>query len=278
MWRVARAGLVFYLLLVLVLMILERWLVYPAPPIERGDWNPAALVHEDVHFVSADGTRLHGWFVPHPSAKRAILYCHGNAEQVGDLADLLAHFRDSLEASIFVFDYRGYGHSGGRPDEPGCIADGRAALHWLAGKVGVKPNQIVVMGRSIGGGVAVALAADEGAQALVIENAFPTIVDVAARHFPWLPVRWLMDNRYDSMSRIQRYNGPLFQVHGSLDDLVPIALGRQLFEASPSRDKHFTEIPGRGHNDAWPVSYYMELAKFLDQVGAQTPVATDETN
>jgi fermentation-respiration switch protein FrsA (DUF1100 family) len=275
-WRVARTALVVYLLVVLVLMILERWLVYPAPPIERGDWHPAGLVHEDVHFQSADGTKLHGWFVPHSNARRAILYCHGNAEQVGDLADLLAHLRDTLQASIFVFDYRGYGHSEGRPDEAGCIADGRAAQHWLAKRVGVKPSQIVLLGRSLGGGVAVALAADDGAQALVLENTFPALVDVAARHFPWLPVRWLMDNRYDSLSRIQRYSGPLFQIHGTLDDLIPPSFGRQLFDASPSRDKQFREIPDRGHNDSWPSSYYVELARFLDQVGAQTAVATGE--
>jgi fermentation-respiration switch protein FrsA (DUF1100 family) len=266
--------LVFYLLVVLVLMILERWLVYPAPPVERGDWHPAGLVHEDVQFQSADGTKLHGWFVPRPNAKRAILYCHGNAEQVGDLADLVAHLRDTLQASVFVFDYRGYGHSEGRPDEAGCIADGRAAQNWLANKLGVRPNQIVLMGRSLGGGVAVALAAEEGAQAVVLENAFPTVLDVAASHFPWLPVRWLMDNRYDSVARIQHYHGPHFQIHGGNDDLVPVALGRRLFDSAPSHDKRFMEIPGRGHNDPWPASYYAELATFLDRASGETGTTT----
>lgn len=264
-WRIVRIGLVFYLLVVLALMFMERWMVYPAPPVSRGDWHPVGLNHEDVRFQSADSTRLHGWFVPHPNAKRAILYCHGNAEQIGDLVDLVAHLRDTLQASVFVFDYRGYGFSEGRPDEAGCIADGRTAQQWLANKVGVQPNQIVLMGRSLGGGVAVAVAAEAGAQALILENTFPSIVDVAARHFPWLPVRWLMHNRYDSIGRIARFNGPLFQIHGDSDDLVPKQLGQQLFDASPSRNKRFTAILGRGHNDPWPVSYYKELAAFLDQ-------------
>jgi uncharacterized protein len=276
-WRVARAFLVLYLILVLVLMIFERWLVYPIPPLERGDWQPAGLAYEDVRFQSADGTKLHGWFVPHPSAKRAILYCHGNAEQVGDLPDLLAYLRDTLRASVFVFDYRGYGHSEGRPDEAGCIADGLAAQEWLAQKTGLRPDQIVLMGRSLGGGVAVAVAAEKGAQALVLENTFPSVVDVAALHYPWVPVRWLMDNRYDSLSRIQRYDGPVFQIHGSVDGLVPIAFARQLFEASPSREKRFLEMTDRGHNDSWPTSYYRELATFLDQVAAESPPTTDAT-
>jgi len=287
-WRILRAGLAFYLLVVLTLMLMERWLVYPAPPLERGDWSPAGLVHENVYFQSADGTRLHGWFVPHSHAKRAILYCHGNAEQIGDLPQLLAQLRDSLDASIFAFDYRGYGHSDGKPDEAGCIADAKAAQKWLADKVGTRPNEIVVMGRSLGGGVAVALAADVGAQALVVENTFPTSVDVASMHFPWLPVRWLMNNRYDSVSRIRRYSGPLFQVHAARDDLIPLSLGRRLFDASPCTNKQFTEIPDLGHNDPWPPSYYRELASLLDRAAAiqvsnlgridLSPALSDPTN
>jgi fermentation-respiration switch protein FrsA (DUF1100 family) len=249
-------------------MFLERWLVYPAPPVWRGDWHPAGLEFEDVHFQSEDGTKLHGWFVPHASTSRAILYCHGNAEQVGDLAPLAAHLRDTLQASIFLFDYRGYGFSEGRPNEIGCLADGRAAQHWLAKRVGAKPSQIILMGRSLGGGVAVALAADDGARALILENTFPSAVDVAAHHFPWLPVRWLMSNRYDSLSRIARYNGPLYQIHGESDDLVPPAFGWCLFEACPSHEKHFREIAGRGHNDLWPSSYYVDLAEFLNKIDA----------
>ena len=250
----------------LALMIFESWFVYPIPPVERGDWQPAGLVYEDVQFTSADGTRLHGWFVPHPDAKRAILYCHGNGEQVGDLADLAANLRDTLKASIFLFDYRGYGHSEGRPNEAGCIADGLAAQRWLANRLGIRPDQVVLMGRSLGAGVAVALAADVGAQALVIGNTFPTLPDVAAIHYPWLPVRWLMDNRYDSLSRIREYRGPVFQCHGATDYIVPIQLGRQLFEAIPSGDKRFIEFADRGHNDPWPQSFNSELAKFLDRV------------
>jgi fermentation-respiration switch protein FrsA (DUF1100 family) len=276
-WNVARVVLVLYLLLVLMLMIFERWLVYPIPPVDRGDWHPAGLVYEDVQFQSADGTKLHGWFVPNPNAKRAILYFHGNGEQVGDLADLMAHLRDALQASVFMFDYRGYGHSEGRPDEAGCIADGLAAQKWLTNKTGLRPDQIVLMGRSLGGGVAVAVAAEKGAQALVLENSFPSVVDVAAIHYPWVPVRWLMDNRYDSLSRIQRYHGPVFQIHGTNDGLVPIAFAQKLFEASPSREKRFLEMTGRGHNDSWPASYYRELAKFLDQPASEANAATEAT-
>ena len=151
---------------------------------DRGDWHPTGLPHEDVWFQSADGTKLHGWFVPHPNPKRAILYCHGNGEHVAFNAELAAQLRDSLQASVFLFDYRGYGHSEGRPNEAGCIADGRAAQHWLAERMGIRPNEIVLMGRSLGGAVAVALASENGAQALVLENTFSSMPDVAAAALP----------------------------------------------------------------------------------------------
>ncbi len=262
-WRIARPLIVAYLLILLALMLCENRLVYPVPPVSWGNWNPAGLAHEDVWFESADGTKLHGWFVPHANPVRAILYCHGNGEHVAMNADLAAHLRDRLQASVFLFDYRGYGHSHGSPHEAGCVADGSAAQRWLAERMGIGPGEVVLFGRSLGGGVAVALAAQNGAKALVLENTFPRMTDAAAAHYPWLPVRWVMDNRYDSLSLIRHYSGPVLQSHGVKDNIVPVKLGRQLFDAAPCKAKRWIELPNLGHNDAWPTSYYDELARFL---------------
>jgi fermentation-respiration switch protein FrsA (DUF1100 family) len=268
--------LVAYLLVVLAMTFLETWLVYPVPPVGFGDWNPAGLGHEEVWFAADDGTKLYGWFVPHAEPKRWLLYCHGNGEHVAWNADLVAELRDTLQASVFIFDYRGYGHSAGRPDEPGCIADGLAAQRWLAERAGVAPGQIVVMGRSLGAAVAIAVAARQGAQALVLENAFSRMTDVAAYHYPWLPVRWAMRNRYDCMSRIAQYTGPVLQSHGTADEIVPIQLARQLFQAAPSPRSRFLEFPGDGHNDPPPGWYYRQLAEFLDEATTRQPADQTE--
>jgi fermentation-respiration switch protein FrsA (DUF1100 family) len=266
LWRIARPVILAYLLILLAMMLLENRLVYPVPPLTWGNWNPTGLAHEDVWLESADGTKLHGWFVPHANPARAILYCHGNGEHVAMNADLAAHLRDKLQASVFLFDYRGYGRSHGSPHEAGCVADGNAAQHWLAKRMEIQPNELILMGRSLGGGIAVALAAKNGAKALVLENTFPCMTDAAATHYPWLPVRWLMDNRYDSISQIRRYSGPVLQSHGSIDNIVPCELGRQLFDSAPGKMKRWIELPRLGHNDPWPNSYYDELAEFLTQV------------
>jgi fermentation-respiration switch protein FrsA (DUF1100 family) len=254
-----------YLVIALAMMLLEPWLVYPIPPAHLGDWNPTNLNHQDVWFQSADGTQLNGWFVPREKAKRAILYCHGNGEHIAFNADLVAHLSRALDAAVFIFDYRGYGRSEGWPSETGCIADGRAAQRWLAHRVGIRPSDVVIMGRSLGGGVAVALAAEQGAKALILESTFPSMPDVAAETYPWLPVRWAMDNRYDSLAQIQNYRGPLFQSHGTADEIVSLPLGRRLHEASPSDNKQWLEFTDCGHNSPCPPSYYANLAAFLDK-------------
>ncbi len=256
--------MVVYLVILLGMMFLETKLVYPIPPRSSGDWQPKSFQYEDVHFISADGTKLHGWYFPHPAAKFAILYCHGNGEDISSNGQWAAELAERLQASIFIFDYRGYGHSEGSPNEAGCIADGNAAQHWLADRTHTQPNNVVLMGRSLGSAVAIALAAQNGARALVLENAFPTMPDVAAIHYPWLPVRWIMKNRYDNLERIKQYNGPLLQSHGAEDKLIPIKLARRLFEASPSATKRWLELPRLGHNSPTPDHFYVELATFLN--------------
>jgi hypothetical protein len=145
-----------------------------------------------------------------------------------------------------------------------------AAQRWLAEREGVGTEDIVIMGRSIGGGVGVAMAGEQGARALVLEATFSRMTDAAASLYPWLPVRLVMSNRYNSMRRIQKYAGPLFQCHGSADEVVPIALARRLFDTSPSPMKQFFEVHYGRHNDSHPPAYYAALADFLDRVDGQS--------
>jgi hypothetical protein len=271
LWRIVRPFLIAYFAVVLLMTTFETRLVYPVPPLQAGNWHPTGFAYEEVSFTSADGTKLHGWFVPRRNPKRVILYCHGNGEDVSSVGELAAMLSESDQASVFVFDYRGYGHSQGRPDEIGCIADGNAAQHWLAERAGVRLNDVVLMGRSLGSAVAIALAADNGARALVIENAFPTMTEVAAWHYPLLPIRWIMSNRYDNLIRIQRYQGPLLQSHGTSDELIPLSFARRLFDVAPSPSKKWLEFTGLGHNSAMPSAYYDELSGFLRSYG-QNPV------
>ena len=270
-WRWLGAIFITCLGLLLVMTFLERRLVYPAPPVDRGDWQAPTLQHEDVWFTAPDGTRLHGWLVHHPDPQAAIVYCHGNGEHVADNAELVARMQDQLQATIFIFDYRGYGKSAGIPYEAGVISDGLAAQQWLANHLQLETSDLVLMGRSLGGSVAAAMAAEQGARALILVSTFGRLTDVAATHYRWLPVRLLMRNRYDSIARIQRYKGPLLQSHGTTDQIVPIEIGRQLFDAAPTSNKVFYELGGYGHNDNPPAPFYHDLTKFIALNTANQP-------
>ena len=221
---------------------------------------------EDAWFEASDGTRLHGWYVGHPKPLATVLFCHGNAGNVTHRNEVLRGLRNVSGASVLVFDYRGYGRSEGSPDEKGLLADARAARTWLAQRTGNPENQIVLMGESLGGAVAVDLAAEEGARGLVLENTFTSLPDAAAYHMPWLPLRLVMRTRFNSAEKIGRYQGPLLQSHGDCDTIVPYALGRRLFERA-NEPKEFLTIPGGDHNDVRSEAYYKKVPSSLRDWG-----------
>ena len=173
--------------------------------------------------------------------------------------------------SVFAWDYRGYGRSKGKPHEQNLLADARAAQLWLASREGVRPEDIVLYGRSLGGAVSVGLAAEHPVRGMVLERTFADMVDTAAYHFPWLPVRWIMRNRFPSAERIAAYKGPLLQSHGTADRVVPFEMGKRLFDAATTPNKRFFVVEGGDHNGPQPDEYYEALGEFLD---ALPPVET----
>ena len=264
-WRLLRTPLIIYLGICVLMMALESRLVYPNPRNPSPEvWEISQAAQTDVTFKADDGTELHGWFFAHDQPRFAILYCHGNGEDISSNAAYMDFLRSKLHASILVFDYRGYGKSTGSPYEAGLILDGLAAQRWLAEKMGINTDEIVLMGRSLGGGVAIALAEQQGARALVLQNTFASMVDVAAGKYFWLPVRWLMRNRYPSIERIASYQGPLFQTHGTEDRVVPYSEGQKLYNAASGKPKQWIEHVGIGHNEQLPMSYFEALDKFLN--------------
>ena len=220
-----------------MLMTLERFLVYPAPSPRHGNWNAAEFGAIDVEFTSDDDTKLHGWYIEHSAPKAYVLFCHGNGEHIGYLGNRMSSLSRRLGVSVFAFDYRGYGRSQGKPFEQGVLEDGEAAHRWLANQGGIALDDVVLHGQSLGGGVAVHLASTTGCRALVVERTFHSMVEVGAGTFPWLPVRWVMRNRYPSALRIARYDGPLLQLHGAADRLIPVESGRKTVRSQSQRQE-----------------------------------------
>lgn len=254
--RIAGFG---YATVLVTLVVMETRLIYPGAYLRTGTVQASPMV-QTVEYESTDGVALQGRLLHRDSSKPIVLYFHGNGEKAVWLDRWLIQLADQFDANVMAAEYRGYADNAPKPDEQGVLADCRAARQYLIDSYDVQASDIILYGRSLGGGCAVALAADGGAEALVLERTFDRLVDVAAGRYPVIPVRWLMRNQYDSMARIAHYDGPLIQLHGADDRLIPITHAKRLFDSSKSTSKEFLEVPGLAHNDFLSANLLAQIA------------------
>src|SRR5262245_3960569 len=199
----------------------------------RGEWDQTAVLVQDARFAAADGTKLHGWYVPHEKPRGHALLLHGNAGNVTLLAQTLRTLNRRHNLAVLALDYRGFGKSEGKPSEQGLYQDARAARRWLAEKENIAENDVILMGVSVGGAVAVELAAHDGARGLVLVNTFTSLPAATQVHWPWLPMNLILATRMNSLAKIDEYHGPLLISHAEADEVVPFQQGEELFEAAP---------------------------------------------
>jgi fermentation-respiration switch protein FrsA (DUF1100 family) len=247
------------------LLPLERAMVFQPAPYPSGDWTPSGLAFEDAWFQAEDGTQLLGWYVSHSHPRAVALFCPGNSGNVAAWADTLRTLNVRHRLAVMSLDYRGYGRSAGTPSERGILQDARAARRWVAQRSVVAESDVVLIGQSLGGGVAVDLAARDGARALVLSRTFTSLPDVGASHMPWLLPHWNMTMRMDSLSKIVKYHGPVLIRHGDEDEVIPFAHAEALYKAVPGQKRLFRESGGR-HNDRPSEAYHVALEEFLTVV------------
>ena len=241
------AAVVCGIVLALVWAGQRRLMYFPMglPPAPAQAGLPGA---EAIAFQTADGLSLQGWFLPpRAPARGAVLVFNGNGGNRAHRA-MLARTLGADGHGVLLFDYRGYGGNPGSPSEAGLTADARAARAWLLRRSDVDPRQLVYFGESLGAAVAASLAVEAPPAALILRSPFTSMTDVAAVHYPFLPVRWLVRDRYDTAERITRLRCPLLVVAGSDDSIVPAGQSRRLFDQARV-DKAILVLPGADHND-----------------------------
>ena len=229
-------------------------------PADRG------LAYEEVRFAAADGVELHGWWVP-GLGDTTWLWFHGNTGNIGHRVDNLFDLVKYLGVNVFIFDYRGYGRSEGSPSEAGLYLDGEAALSHVRSRGEVDPARIVLFGRSLGGAVAVRLATENEAYAVVLESTFSSVRAMARMMYFSLPVEIFLRSRFDSLGAIKDVRSPVMVLHGDRDEAVPLRMGRQLFDAA-NEPKRFFVIEGAGHNDTYLVGgdrYFEAIRQFMKE-------------
>ncbi|NNE60417.1 MAG: alpha/beta hydrolase [Woeseia sp.] len=221
------------------------------------------LDYTDVYIDTSDGVRLHGWHVYARDAHGTVLFLHGNAGNISHRLDSIAIF-NALGLDVLIIDYRGYGQSDGSTSEQGTYRDAEAAWHYLAEERAIDPSRIIIFGRSLGGAVATHLAATHEAGALIVESGFTSAADMAANLYPFLPVRMLLRLEYPVIDYVATAKAPVLIVHGRDDEIIPYAMGQELYEAAP-RPKAFLELEG-DHNSAFMLDrerYVEGLQRFL---------------
>jgi uncharacterized protein len=256
-----------YVGIALVLTLCENWLVFRRTTAQQHWVEAPSADIEDVHLSCADGTPIHGWWLPCPDSDQTVLYFHGNAGNLSHRGGSILKIRDHLHAAVLIVDYPGYGKSQGVPTEATCYQTAHAAYDWLVDTQKVEPGDIVIFGASLGGGVAVELASERDHRALVLVKTFTSLPDTASYLYPWLPVHWLMRNRFDSLSRIRHCSRPIFVGHGDADRIVPYPLGQRLFDAA-NEPKQFYTMHGDDHNDRLPEPFFKSLRGFLSETAA----------
>jgi fermentation-respiration switch protein FrsA (DUF1100 family) len=253
------SGIVFYAFYSRI----ENFLVFFPASVHDSTPESFGLSYQNVFFETGDGKRLHGWFFPLPGDSPVILFCHGNA---GNISHRLENVRLLVARGfqVFIFDYRGYGKSTGKPSEAGIYKDGLGAYDDLVKRAGISPSRIIVFGRSLGAAVALEVALKRKVRSLVMESAFTSTKGMAKTMFLFNVLSPLLPAHYDNLTKISRLDLPKLFVHGREDEIVPFFMGRELFAAAKT-PKFFYILDGAGHNDTYLVggtSYFDALELF----------------
>ncbi|MFC1939927.1 alpha/beta hydrolase [Chloroflexota bacterium] len=248
----------------------SSYVYYPERTLTTDPGN-IGLSFENVSFETTDGLKLSGWFIPCEGARGVILFCHGNAGNICHRLDSIQIFHQ-LGLSVFIFDYRGYGLSDGKPSESGTYRDVEAAWRYLVEERQVSSGKIVIFGRSIGGAVAAWQARSQVPGALILESTFTSIPDLASKLYPFLPVKLLSRFKYDTEGYLEGINCPVLIVHSPNDEMMPFNHGQRLFEIA-KKPKEFLKISG-SHNEGFIISgeHYEEglnafISKYLPPNG-----------
>jgi len=228
--------------------------------------SDGGLGYEDVFFYTKDNKRLNGWFIPSPAGARGTLvFCHGNAGNISHRLEIIKIF-NRTGLNVFIFDYRGYGRSEGRPSERGIYLDAEAAYEYILSRADVDKGSIIIYGESLGCAACIDVSAKVRPRAVILEGGFSNAKDIARESFPLLPQQ-LVFFKFDNISKIKQINSPILVIHSMDDEIVPFANGQRLYEAA-NKPKRFYKIRG-GHNECvitYKEAFEKEVRSFLDEI------------
>ena len=260
LYLILSSVLVAYLVVIIFIYFYQRNLLYH--PLENNYQNDKPQFnYEEVSIKVDDELTLKSWLVNKDLEKfKTLLIFHGNA---GNLSNRIYKLNElnKLDLNILLISWRGFSGNKGSPSEKNLYQDARAAVKWLNEKK-VKNNQIVLYGESLGTGVAVEIAKNSDFNSVILESPFTSIENSAKIYYPYLPVKLLLKDRFDSINKIEMINIPILIMHGEKDDVVPIFMGKELFDKA-NNPKHSYFTPDDDHMMEFNSELLMEIQKFI---------------
>jgi fermentation-respiration switch protein FrsA (DUF1100 family) len=259
-----------YVLTLVAIRLFEPHLIFfpNYPGRLEGDWHPRNLPIQEIWLRSSDGTKLHAWWIPNPQAKFTFVAFHGNASNIANRTSVYEFLRDT-PANVFALEYRGYGHSEGKPSEAGFYRDAQAAYQYLVNTQAIAPKSIVCFGQSLGTAVAANLAARREVGALVMEAPFPSAALLARKLLWFFPgLELLVRGQLNTAVRLKAISAPILIVHCTGDPVVPFQFGQVVYRAA-GNPKRFLQVSGLCHEEASlvaPAQYRSALQDFLGMV------------
>jgi len=262
-----------YLILLVFVFVFQRKIIYQPYKLDKNfvfpNYVPAL---EEVFIPCEDGLTINGLFAPGDKSKPVIVIFHGNAGDMTHRDFLLRVFNNELSHTVLLIDYHGFGKSEGTPTEKNLYLDGNASLQWLREEKDIKPEEVVLFGKSLGSGVAVELAKKNIFKGIILETPFASIASAARYHFPYncFPVNLLVVDKYDNLSKIKRIHAPLLLVHGTQDTIVNKKESEKLFKKS-LRPKKLYLVEGADHNDiqfVQPQKYWNKISEWIAELSA----------
>jgi fermentation-respiration switch protein FrsA (DUF1100 family) len=269
--RIAIGISVGVIVVIVLIRVLENRFIYFPPRYPEGFVPPEnyGLNVEEVWLVAEDGVKLNGYFLAHAASPKALLWFHGNAENIGLGLEQMKTLA-GLGVNILELDYRGYGKSEGSPNEAGVYRDASAAYDYLVEVRHFQPKDIIIDGHSLGGAVAVDLASRRECGGLIVQSSFSSVREMARRIFRIPLLEYVPKSQFDSLEKIQRVRAPILIIHGTRDEVIPFSMGERLYRAAP-KPKSFFAVEGAGHNDVLTIGgepYLRQLREFIDSAVA----------
>ena len=237
----------------------ETQLVYHGTPTDSAYRHPGC----EEHFIrSVDGVLLHGISIEFPPSDKWALFFHGNAGSLKHRVGFLKELSFELSRNVIAVDYRGFGKSEGFPSEEVLISDAEEFVHYAKKHLGLRTEECYLVGRSLGGGVAMQLATKHNFEAMILINTFTSLPDIASELYPFFPTHQIMRNRFDSLQLANQISIPVFQTHGTRDKIIPYHNGRTLHNEF-NTPKAFWVHQHASHNTALPPDFFRALNKFI---------------